>query len=239
MLLALGREGDWSIILEIEQQQLSVRKTMQSVLLLLVQQKHSSSKREYHSYKEQDEMPVNIKKHSFIKGLTSRCSYLLNHPKATTDSSQRLKVKSRVAKTTLNPSREEVMKWAESLDNLLAHKYGLIAFRAFLKSEYNDENIEFWLACEDYKKIKSPAKRASKAKKIFSDFVEPMSPKEINLDYTTKDTITKNLQHPTYSCFEAAQKKIYGLMENNCYTRFLQSDIYQNVLNNSHDNHQT
>lgn len=184
-------------------------------------------------------MPANIKEHSFIKGLKNRCSLLLHHQKATTDSSEHLTVKSREAKLTLNPSHEEVLKWAESLDNLLAHKYGLIAFKTFLKSEYNDENIEFWLACEDYKKIKSPTKQACKARKIFSDFVEPMSPKEINLDYYTKDTVTKNVQHPTYTCFEAAQKKIYGLMENNGYSRFLQSDIYQNVLNNSHDHHET
>uniref|UniRef100_UPI00398F89F2 regulator of G-protein signaling 2-like n=1 Tax=Pristiophorus japonicus TaxID=55135 RepID=UPI00398F89F2 len=184
-------------------------------------------------------MPANIQKRSFIKGLKSRCSYLLHHPKADTDSARRVTVKSGAAKITLSPSREEVMKWAESLDNLLAHKYGLVAFKTFLKSEYNDENIEFWLACEDYKKIKSPAKQASKAKKIVSNFIEPMSPKEVNLDYYTKDTITKNLQKPTFSSFETAQKKIYGLMENNCYTRFLQSDIYQNILNNSHDHHQT
>ncbi|XP_067893828.1 regulator of G-protein signaling 21-like [Heterodontus francisci] len=207
---------------------------MQSGLILLIQQKHSPSKREYQSYEKQDKMPANIKEHSFIKGLKNRCSYLLHHQKATT-----VAVKSGATKLTLNPSRKEVMKWAESLENLLAHRYGLIAFKTFLKSEYNDENIEFWLACEDYKKIKSPTKQASKAKKIFSDFIETMSPKEINLDYYTKDTITKNLQHPTYSCFEAAQKKIYGLMENNCYIRFLQSNIYQNILNNSHDHHQT
>ncbi|XP_051867041.1 regulator of G-protein signaling 21-like [Pristis pectinata] len=210
---------------------------MQSSLILFVQSKHSSSKSEYHS--KQDGMPTNMHKQSFIKGLKDRCSHLLQHPKTTSDSSQLVKVKSGGAKIILNPSHEEVLKWAESLDNLLGHKYGLIAFKTFLKSEYNDENIEFWLACEDYKKIKSPTKQASKAKKIFSDFVEPMSPKEINLDYYTKDTITKNLQHPTCSCFEAAQKKIYALMENNCYARFLQSDIYQNILNNSHDHHQT
>ncbi|XP_062919914.1 regulator of G-protein signaling 21-like [Mobula hypostoma] len=210
---------------------------MQKSLILLVHSKHSPSKTEYQS--KQDEMQTKMHKQSFIKELRNRCSHLLQHQKATTNSSQHAKVKPGGGKIILNPTHEEVLKWAESLDKLLGHKYGLIAFKTFLKSEYNDENIEFWLACEDYKKIKSPTKQASRAKKIFSDFLEPMSPKEINVDYYTKDAITKNLQHPTCSCFEVAQKKIYALMENNCYARFLQSDIYQNILNNSLDHHQT
>ena len=41
---------------------------------------------------------------------------------------------------------------------------GLAAFRAFLKSEYCEENIEFWLACEDFKKTEEeePAKKTEK-----------------------------------------------------------------------------
>lgn len=56
---------------------------------------------------------------------------------------------------------------------------GLAAFRAFLKSEFCEENIEFWLACEDFKKTKSPQKLSSKAKKIYTDFIEKEAPKEV------------------------------------------------------------
>ncbi|XP_007893857.2 regulator of G-protein signaling 21-like isoform X1 [Callorhinchus milii] len=213
---------------------------MQSVLILLLHQKHSPmEEKEYCNYQKQDEKPTDIKKHKFIKDLKSRCSYFLHHPASFGDSSSLLSAKADGVKVALKPTHEEVMTWAESLDNLLAHKYGLIAFRAFLKSEYNEENIEFWLACEDYKKIKSSMKLASKAKKIYAEFIEPTSPKEINLDYYTKELIASNIQQPTYSCFDVAQNKVYGLMENNCYTRFLQSDIYKNLLNSSLDNHQT
>lgn len=57
---------------------------------------------------------------------------------------------------------------------------GLAAFRAFLKSEFCEENIDFWLACEDFKKTKSPQKLTSKAKKIYSDFIEKEAPKEVS-----------------------------------------------------------
>lgn len=56
---------------------------------------------------------------------------------------------------------------------------GLAAFRAFLKSEFCEENIEFWLACEDFKKTKSPQKLSSKARKIYTDFIEKEAPKEV------------------------------------------------------------
>lgn len=57
---------------------------------------------------------------------------------------------------------------------------GLAAFRAFLKSEFCEENIDFWLACEDFKKIKSPQKLTVKAKKIYNDFIEKEAPKEVS-----------------------------------------------------------
>ncbi|MBN3281498.1 RGS2 protein, partial [Polyodon spathula] len=127
------------------------------------------------------------------------------------------------------PTSDEVNQWAQSFDKLLAHKYGQAAFRIFLKSEYCEENIEFWLACEEFKKIKSPVKLASKAKKIHEEFIWNKALKEINLDYHTKEDITQNLQQPTANCFSAAQKKVYSLMENNSYPRFLLSEIYQEL----------
>ena len=57
---------------------------------------------------------------------------------------------------------------------------GLAAFRAFLRTEFSEENLEFWLACEDYKKIKSQSKMASKAKKVFAEYIAIQSCKEVS-----------------------------------------------------------
>lgn len=59
---------------------------------------------------------------------------------------------------------------------------GLAAFRAFLRTEFSEENLEFWLACEEYKKIKSQSKMASKAKKIFAEYIAIQSCKEVSVD---------------------------------------------------------
>uniref|UniRef100_A0A3B3VKS5 Regulator of G protein signaling 13 n=1 Tax=Poecilia latipinna TaxID=48699 RepID=A0A3B3VKS5_9TELE len=127
-------------------------------------------------------------------------------------------------------SLEDTQQWSQSLERLLESKYGLATFRNFLKSEYSDENIEFWLTCEDYKKIKSSFKLSSRAKKIYEQFIKAESPKEINIDYHTREQIKRNVKTPTMHCFDEAQKIVYGLMERDSYPRFLRSDIYRTLL---------
>uniref|UniRef100_A0A8C9LF82 RGS domain-containing protein n=1 Tax=Pavo cristatus TaxID=9049 RepID=A0A8C9LF82_PAVCR len=99
----------------------------------------------------------------------------------------------------------------------------------YLKTEHSDENIEFWLACEAYKKITSQRKRIYVARKLFTSYIQPQAPKEINIDFQTKNMIAQNLQEATHTCFSAAQKRVYSLMENNSYPRFLESEFYQEL----------
>ncbi|XP_015273722.1 PREDICTED: regulator of G-protein signaling 21-like [Gekko japonicus] len=130
------------------------------------------------------------------------------------------------------------MAWMESVDTLLANKDGLAAFRTFLKSEFSEENIEFWLACEDFKKTKSAAKIASKAQKIYSDFIQADAPKEINIDFNTRDRITQNISEPSLQCFDNAQRLIYSLMAKDCFPRFLKSEAYKELVNKQQNGNQ-
>lgn len=57
---------------------------------------------------------------------------------------------------------------------------GLCLFRAFLVTEFSEENVAFYLACEDYKTTK-PSKLASKAKKIYDEFIGSDAPHEVNI----------------------------------------------------------
>ncbi|XP_043941891.1 regulator of G-protein signaling 5 [Protopterus annectens] len=128
------------------------------------------------------------------------------------------------------PLPEEAVQWRDSLDKVLQNNYGFAAFRSFLKSEFSEENIEFWLACEDYKKIKSTIKQAIMAKKIYEEFIQTEAPKEVNIDHFTKEVTLKNLVEPSATSFDMAQKKIYALMEKDSLPRFLRSDLYQEML---------
>ncbi|XP_051788936.1 regulator of G-protein signaling 21-like [Erpetoichthys calabaricus] len=121
---------------------------------------------------------------------------------------------------------------AFSLKNL-CYAAGQAAFREFLKSEFSEENILFWLACEEYKKVKSTSKMNAMANKIYSEFVKVQAPREINIDCGTRDSITKNISSPNINSFDNAQKIIYSLMAKDCYPRFLRSDLYKALLKKS------
>ncbi|XP_063128014.1 regulator of G-protein signaling 21 isoform X1 [Rattus norvegicus] len=125
----------------------------------------------------------------------------------------------------------ETLAWSENMDSLLANQAGLDAFRTFLKSEFSEENVEFWLACEDFKKTECREKIATKAKMIYSEFIVADAPKEINIDFSTRDLISRNIAEPTPKCFDEAQKLIYSLMAKDSFPRFLKSEIYKKFIN--------
>ncbi|NXG79915.1 RGS18 protein, partial [Baryphthengus martii] len=127
-------------------------------------------------------------------------------------------------------SPEEAVKWGESFDKLLSEKAGLDAFTKFLKTEFSEENIEFWIACEDYKKSKTARELLPKAKTIYETFIQKDAPKEVNLDFQTKEVTSQNIEQPILTTFDAAQSTVYRLMEQDSYPRFLRSGPYLNLL---------
>uniref|UniRef100_A0A8D3BWI3 Regulator of G protein signaling 16 n=1 Tax=Scophthalmus maximus TaxID=52904 RepID=A0A8D3BWI3_SCOMX len=142
---------------------------------------------------------------------------------------------SRVKKLTalrlfLRPTLEECLRWKESFEKLLSSKYGLCAFTAFLVSEFSEENIAFYFACEDYRTTKSPGKLPAKAQKIYDEFIGSDAPREINIDHETRDITRDNMLDPSPSCFNMAQYKIYMLMAKDCYPRFLRSPAYGDLV---------
>ncbi|XP_006129200.1 regulator of G-protein signaling 2 [Pelodiscus sinensis] len=201
---------------------------MQSAIFLALQ--HNCGQMERTPSSCQNEEKKGKMKRTVIKDWKTRLSYFLQNSSTSTKTKSNKKGKQH---SYIRPSPEEAQLWSEAFDELLANKYGLAAFRAFLKSEFCEENIDFWLACEDFKKIKSPQKLTSKAKKIYSDFIEKEAPKEINIDFQTKNMIAQNIQEATHTCFNAAQKRVYSLMENNAYPRFLESEFYQELCKKS------
>ncbi|XP_062057838.1 regulator of G-protein signaling 2-like [Lepus europaeus] len=165
-------------------------------------------------------------KRSLLKDWKTQLSYFLQN--SSTPGKPKTSKKSK-QQTFSKPSPEEALLWSEGLEELLASKYGVAAFRAFLKSQFCEENIDFWLACEEFKKIKSPQKLSSKTKKIYIEFIEKDAPKEVNIDFQTKILIVQNIQNATTGCFMSAQKRVYSLMENNSYPHFLASEFYQDL----------
>ncbi|XP_075877007.1 regulator of G-protein signaling 21-like [Nelusetta ayraudi] len=118
----------------------------------------------------------------------------------------------------------------ESLESLLSQKWGQIVFREFLKTEFCEENLDFWLACQDFKNFEEPEELQRRAKNIYEEFVRKDAPKQVNLDFNTSHIISQSLQRPSALCFVTAQRKIFSLMENGSFPRFLQSEYYQGLF---------
>ncbi len=57
---------------------------------------------------------------------------------------------------------------------------GQKAFREFLRSEYSEENILFWIACEDLKHETNADLIEEKARMIYEDYISILSPKEVS-----------------------------------------------------------
>merc|ERR1711902_479666 len=107
---------------------------------------------------------------------------------------------------------------------------GRKVFRSFLRCEYSEENILFWLACEDLKKERNPESVEEKARIIYEEYVSILSPREVSLDSRVREIINKNMMSPTQRTFDEAQLQIYTLMHRDSYSRFVNSAIYRNLL---------
>lgn len=58
---------------------------------------------------------------------------------------------------------------------------GRKVFRDFLRCEYSEENILFWLACEELKVETNAEKVEEKARFIYEDYISILSPKEVSI----------------------------------------------------------
>ena len=57
---------------------------------------------------------------------------------------------------------------------------GREVFREFLRSEYSEENMLFWMAVEDLRKESVPHLVEEKARLIYEDYISILSPKEVS-----------------------------------------------------------
>ncbi|KAK2835129.1 hypothetical protein Q5P01_015613 [Channa striata] len=163
------------------------------------------------------------------KDIKHKISFLLQKPEPQAADQKPIREKisaPAVAKSV--PTAAEVEKWKQSFSHVMSSDTGLAVFKSFLKSEFSEENIDFWVACEDYKKTPA-SKLATRAKQIYQQYIEPDAPKEVNLDAATREETKQNVENACPSCFVDAQKMIYTLMEKDSYRRFLKSKVLQDL----------
>lgn len=94
-------------------------------------------------------------------------------------------------------------------------------FRDFLKSQYCQENIEFYVACEKFKNLDANAELMSfMANQIYSAYLSETAKQPVNLNHDCLERIRSKLDQPEPGMFDDAQQEIFELMRTDCYPRF-------------------
>lgn len=78
------------------------------------------------------------------------------------------------------PTLEDTRSWAMSFEKVMKSAAGRSCFRQFLRTEFSEENMMFWLACEELKKETKKTVVEEKVRQIYEDFISILSPKEVS-----------------------------------------------------------
>ncbi|CAF0758450.1 unnamed protein product [Brachionus calyciflorus] len=125
-----------------------------------------------------------------------------------------------------------VTKWATGFEKLLEDPLGLQIFTEFLKKEFSEENIDFWVKCENFKKLIDLDEMKKEASNIWRTYLDTSSMCQINVDNKARSSCQEALQTPNNTMFELAQTQIFTLMKYDSYSRFLKSQMYKDCIVN-------
>lgn len=70
---------------------------------------------------------------------------------------------------------------------------GVSVFGSFLRSEFSEENLQFYLACEQYKHSSNNFSLQRRAKDICATYIQPGSPREVQLCFHPAHDKDKNI----------------------------------------------
>lgn len=84
-----------------------------------------------------------------------------------------------------------------------------VFLKEFLKKEFSEENIDFWVKCENYKKRASTPEELRKgADDIWNTYLDTSSMHQINVDNKARSHCKEALQNPNNTMFEMAQNQV-------------------------------
>eukprot|EP00475_Leptophrys_vorax_P032971 TRINITY_DN51493_c0_g1_i1.p1 TRINITY_DN51493_c0_g1~~TRINITY_DN51493_c0_g1_i1.p1 ORF type:complete len:633 (-),score=169.19 TRINITY_DN51493_c0_g1_i1:27-1658(-) len=140
------------------------------------------------------------------------------------------------------------IKHRMDLAHLIEIPVGVIFFEKFLKREFSDENIYFWLVASlfEYESVgKSQEVLRKEALEIIKTFIGESSPKQVNLRGASCASLLKFGEEeqkriangdplpPEYldvTMFNPAAEEIFNVMEKDSFLRFKQSDLFTEFL---------
>ncbi|XP_060130765.1 regulator of G-protein signaling 10 isoform X1 [Zootoca vivipara] len=121
-------------------------------------------------------------------------------------------------------------RWATSLEQLLEDPEGVKRFREFLKKEFSEENVLFWLACEEFKKIKDEKQMQAKANEIYMTFLSSKASFQVNVEGQSRlDESILEKPHPLM--FQRLQDQLfYRVQRQNCVFKKTRNPLFTSYV---------
>lgn len=176
-------------------------KLLQQILSLTINEMQESSK---------NSQPSNLRKMNALRRISSKVEMPVSNAPFS------LPVDKRTSMDLLQYSFVE----------LLADEKGLALFRAFLKRELCEENLDFYLEVEKYKQIEDNQELGKRLELIKRKYIEIMAPREINLPGNLRFLIL-NASEANPKIFDDALVSVTELLKLDSFRRFMQTDDWK------------
>lgn len=140
------------------------------------------------------------------------------------------------SKNALAEFNLRLLRSSSELKHFLAHSFGKSMFRNYLQKNFADENIDFWVAANEFKDACSGSigehsgsdsgrgkdDLESSAKDIFYKYCDEDAERQVNLPHAIRSSMEKSIKegHVGESLFDSAIHEIYNLMVRDNYLRF-------------------
>lgn len=123
-----------------------------------------------------------------------------------------------------------LLQGSSELRHLLSHSLGMQTFRSFMKQNFAEENVDFWISVNEFKKNYEDNQEESrnKASNIYEVFCKEGAKCQVNLPFDMRSHIEKSLSETFihHNIFDESMDEIYKLMVRDNFARFKQSSEF-------------
>ncbi|GMR58569.1 hypothetical protein PMAYCL1PPCAC_28764, partial [Pristionchus mayeri] len=92
-----------------------------------------------------------------------------------------------------SPTYLLVYSWSQSFEALMKSKTGQKYFIDFCEAERSDDNLLFWMACEELKGETKQEKIENKAHQIYKIYISRNSQRGVALSSEAREIVNKNM----------------------------------------------
>ena len=130
-------------------------------------------------------------------------------------------------------STPQCERWPMTLYDTLMDCQGFNSFYHYLKEENCEMLLDFWRACESFKRMAPLSfEMRTAAKAIFQKFIYSGSSDALEMAESTRTQIAKHVNDQPVDCnlFEVALSEIIANMRNNHYPRYVNTSFYKECV---------